>query len=49
MKLNGPGIYKLEQGGKCWQWVKHAWIYSDLLQDFKGDNLTAPRASVKGP
>ena len=25
------------RGRKFWQWAKHAWLYSDLLQPFKGE------------
>ena len=25
-----------------WQWVKHAWLHSDLFQALNGEHLTAP-------
>ena len=37
MQLNEPGGYKLVQGRNPWQLVKHAWLYSDLLQALKGE------------
>ena len=40
MKVNGLGRWKLEQGGNSWQWAKHAWLYSDLLQALiKGEHV----------
>ena len=29
MKVNGHEMEKLRQGSCSWQWVKHAWLYSD--------------------
>ena len=41
MTVNGPGRKKLGQGRHPWQWPKHAWLYSDLLQAFKGEHFSA--------
>ena len=40
MKVNELGRY-LEQGRNSWQWAKHAWLYSDLLQALNGEHLSA--------
>ena len=32
IKVNGLGRLKLGQGIISWQWAKHAWLYSDMLQ-----------------
>ena len=37
MKVNGWGSLKLAEGRNPWQWVKHAWLYSDVLQALKRD------------
>ena len=37
MKVNGPGRSNLGQGRNIWQQRKHARLYSDLLQVFKGE------------
>ena len=31
-----------------WQWMKHAKLYSDLLQDLKREHLTVALGSVYG-
>ena len=41
MMVNGSGRQKLGQGRNCWQWVKYAWQYSDLLQVLKGERWSA--------
>ena len=41
MKMNGPERSKLRQGRSTWQWVKHARLYSELLQALKGESLSA--------
>ena len=40
MKVNESGRY-LGQGRNSWQCVKHAWLYSDLLQALNGEHLSA--------
>ena len=30
----------VKQGRNSWQWAKHAWLYSDLLQALKQEPLT---------
>ena len=40
MKVNGPGKQKLGQE-EIMALTKHAWLYSDLLQAFKGKHLSA--------
>ena len=40
---------KLRQGRNVWQWVKHAWLYSDLLRDLQGEHLSALASQQKGP
>ena len=40
-RVTGPGRSKLGQGILFWQWAKHAWLYSDLLQALKGEQLSA--------
>ena len=40
MMVDGPGRSKFGHGRNCWQWVKHAWLYFDLLQALKGDHLS---------
>ena len=32
MKVNGPARSKPGQVKNSWQWAKHVWLYSDLLQ-----------------
>ena len=32
MKMNGPEREKLGQRRNVWQWEKHVWLYSNLLQ-----------------
>ena len=34
--MNRPEMSKLGQGRNYWQWAKHAWLYSDLLQALGG-------------
>ena len=34
---------------KAWQWVKHAWLYSELLQALKGEHLSAVASQQRGP
>ena len=41
MKVNGPGRSKLGQKRNSWQWAKHAWLYSDLLQALKGEHFVS--------
>ena len=38
IKLNGLVMWKIRNS---WQLVKHPWLYSDLLQDSKGETLIA--------
>ena len=40
-KVNGPGTSELGRRRISWQWEKHAWLYSDLLQGLNGERLTA--------
>ena len=35
------GRSKLGQGRHFWEWAKHAWLYSDLFQALKGEQLSA--------
>ena len=49
MKVNGPEMSKLGQGRHLWQWMKHAWLNSDLLLALKGDDLSALRSQQRGP
>ena len=39
--MNGPGTSELGRKRISWQWEKHAWLYSDLLQALNGERLTA--------
>ena len=39
MKVSGPEFSKLGQGRNSLQSAKHAWLYSDILQDLKGETL----------
>ena len=41
MKKNEPARSKLWKGRNSWLLVKHAWLYSDLLQALKGEHLSA--------
>ena len=41
MKVNGWGRLKLAEGRNPWQWVKHAWLYSDILQALKREFFLA--------
>ena len=36
------------EGRNSWQWVKHAWLYSDL-QALKGEHLSALGSQQRGP
>ena len=38
IQLNGLVMWKIRNS---WQLVKHPWLYSDLLQDLKGETLIA--------
>ena len=49
MKLNGKGRHKLGQGRNSWQQVKHAWLYSDLLQALRAEHLPALGSQQWGP
>ena len=40
MNVTGPGRYKLRQVTNFWQWAKHAWLYSELLQALKAEHLS---------
>ena len=46
--MNGPEISKLGQGRNSWQWAKHAWLYSDLLQVLEGGTFVRSRFSTEG-
>ena len=46
MKMNGPAMSKLGQGRTSWQWKKHEWLYSDLLETLKG--FVSSRFPVEG-
>ena len=41
MKVNGRGRLKLAEGRNPWQWVKHAWLYSDVPQALKQEHFLA--------
>ena len=49
MKVNGPGESELGQGRNSWQCVKHAGLYSDLVQVLKGEHLPALGSQQGGP
>ena len=49
MKVNGPGESKLGQRRNSWQWVKHAGLYSDLVQALKAEHLLALGSQQGGP
>ena len=34
---------------RTWQWAKHAWLYSDLLQALKRGRLSALGSQHSGP
>ena len=51
MKGNGSGRWNyafLGQRRICWQWVKHSWLYSDLLQELKGEHFVSFGLSAEG-
>ena len=48
MSVNGARRSKLEQGRHSWQWVKHAWLYSDLLQALQGEHSPALDSQQRG-
>ena len=49
MKVNGLGRLKIGQIRNSWQWVKHAWVYSDLLQVLQKEYLSVLGSQEREP